>query len=57
MPLVTFYPTYTDHALSFTKDPDLDWKLFRVCLTSERRSSHAIAFNTRALFIVHKLED
>jgi hypothetical protein len=57
VPLITFYPAYTDHALGLTNDPDFDWKLFRVCWISGGAFIFAMGFHIRALFIVRRLED
>lgn len=57
VPLVTFYPAYTDHALGITNDPDFDRKLFRVCWISGCAFAFALGLHIRALFIVRRLED
>lgn len=57
VPLITFYPAYTDQALGITNDPDFGRKLFRVCWISGCAFLLAIGFHIRALFIVRRLED
>lgn len=56
VPLITFYPAYTDHALGITNDPDFGRKLFRVCWISGCGFLVAMCFHIRALYIVRRLE-